>query len=199
MGFILSLTLFPGTVWLIKVGIGGTKGQVLAVGFAFGLSQLLWLAISIAGLMMMMAHLSFIHRGMHWFAAFVLAYMAIKFFRTRPVLVLDDAGATPSPQQLFRHAFSRSLAMPMRLPSAMAVLMATGIYVNRPPSWETATAVFLGAVVGVAWWWGQFSLLSAFFAKRVPMPITLRSLNKIRPFGGLLYCFLAGIVLLFGG
>jgi hypothetical protein len=35
VGFILSLTLFPGTVWLIKVGIGGTKGQVLAVGPLF--------------------------------------------------------------------------------------------------------------------------------------------------------------------
>lgn len=198
-GFILSLTLFPGTVWLAKVGVAGARVQVLAVGLAFALSQLLWLVVAIPGLLMMMTHLSFLRTAMHWFAAFVLGYMAIKFFRTRRVDVLDDVDALPPARVLFRNAFNRALAMPMRLPTAMAVLMATGVYINHAPTWMNALPVLLGAVIGVAWWWGQFSFLSAFFAKRVPPDITLRSLNKIRPFCGVLYCFLAGIVLFLGG
>jgi hypothetical protein len=115
------------------------------------------------------------------------------------VEVLDDVGTLPSGRVLFGNAFNRALAMPMRLPTAMAVLLATGVYINHPPTWEAVFPVSLGAVIGVVWWWGQFSFLSAFFAKRVPQRITLRSLNKIRPFCGVLYCFLAGIVLFLGG
>ena len=196
-GLILSLALFPGTVWLAKVGVVGTKRQVFAVGLAFALSQMVWLSVAIPGLMMMSKHLSFVRFGMHLFAVFVLGYMAIKFFRTRRVAVLDDAGELPSAVVLFRTAFNRSLAMPMRLPMAMAVLLATGVYVNHPPSWQVVPAVMLGALLGVGWWWGQFTFLSAFFAKRVPVGITIKSLNKIRPFCAVLFCLLSLMAILF--
>ncbi len=198
-GFILSLVLFPGTVWLAKVGVVGTKRQVFAVGLAFALSQLVWLSVAIPGLMMMSKHLAFMRVGMHLFAAFVLGYMAVKFFRTCRVQVLDDAGPLPSSMVLFRNAFNRSLAMPMRLPTAMAVLLATGVYVNHPPTWQVVPTIILGALIGVGWWWGQFTFLSAFFAKRVSERITMKSLNKIRPFCAVLFCFLGVIALLLVG
>jgi threonine/homoserine/homoserine lactone efflux protein len=196
-GLISSLALFPGTVWLAKVGVVGTKRQVFAVGLAFALSQMVWLSVAIPGLMMMSKHLSFVRLGMHLFAVFVLGYMAVKFFRTRRVAVLDDAGELPSALVLFRTAFNRSLAMPMRLPMAMAVLLATGVYVNHPPSWQVVPAVMLGALLGIGWWWGQFTFLSAFFAKRVPVGITIKSLNKTRPFCAVLFCLLSLMALLF--
>ncbi|MFP4202890.1 MAG: hypothetical protein ACLFS4_00990, partial [Opitutales bacterium] len=59
-GVILSLTLFPGTVWLAKVGACGTRAQVLCVGLAFALSQLVWLAVAVPGLRMMLVHLRFL-------------------------------------------------------------------------------------------------------------------------------------------
>lgn len=196
-GLILSLALFPGTVWLAKVGVVGTKRQVFAVGLAFALSQMVWLSVAIPGLMMMSKHLSFVRFGMHLFAVFVLGYMAIKFFRTRRVVVLDDTGELPRARVLFRTAFNRSLAMPMRLPMAMAVLLATGVYVNHPPSWQVVPAVMLGALLGVGWWWGQFTFLAAFFAKRVPVRITIKSLNRIRPFCAVLFCLLGLMAVLF--
>jgi threonine/homoserine/homoserine lactone efflux protein len=198
-GFILSLALFPGTVWLAKVGVSGTKRQVCAVGLGFALSQMIWLSVSIPGLMMMSKHLSFLRFGMHLFAVFVLGYMAFKFFRTRRVEVLDDAGALPTSLVLFRNAFNRALAMPMRLPTAMAVLLATGVFVNYPPTWEVVPSVMIGGLIGVLWWWGQFTFLAAFFAKRVPERITIKSLNKIRPFCAVLFCCLSLIALLLAG
>jgi threonine/homoserine/homoserine lactone efflux protein len=198
-GFILSLVLFPGTVWLAKVGVCGTKRQVCAVGLALALSQMIWLLVAIPGLMMMSKHLSFLRMGMHLFAVFVLGYMAVKFFRTRRVEVLDDAGALPAPLVLFRNAFNRALAMPMRLPTAMAVLLATGVYVNHPPTWEVVPSVMLGGLIGVGWWWGQFTFVAAFFAKRVPERITMKSLNKIRPFCAVLFCCLSLIAFLLAG
>lgn len=197
-GFILSLTLFPGTVWLTKVGVVGDKRQVLAVGLAFWLSHLFWLSVAVPGLMMMYAHLSFIRFGMHLFSAFVLLYLSFKFFRSRRVERIDDAPELPKPMALFASSFKQSLAMPMRLPAAMAILLATGVYINHPPERSVVPTVMAGVLIGLTWWWGQFTFIVAFFAKRVPHPITIKSLNKIRPFCAALGLCLAGIVLFLG-
>ena len=191
MGFIISLTLFPGTVWLAKVGANGTKVQVLVVGSAFALSQFIWLLVAIPGLMIMTRNLSNVEAGIHWFAAFVLTYMAYKMFRTRRADSLQISKTMPPVAELFGSTFSRALAMPMRLPIAMAVLLSTGVYISNPSAWSSVPPVLLGALIGVGCWWGQFSFLAAFFVKSVPPPITLKSLNKIRPFCAVLYLFLA--------
>ncbi len=197
-GFILSLTLFPGTVWLVKVAVAGRASQVIAVALGFWLSQLIWLLVAIPGLMMMCRQLTFVREVMHVFAAFVLGYMGVKFLRTRRADSLSHAGPLPPARTLFRNAFNRSLAMPLRLPAAMTILLATGVYANHTPSWQVVPLVLVGALVGVSWWWGQMTFLAVFFAKRVPESITLKSLNKLRPFCGVLCFALAGIVLFLG-
>ncbi|MGB0744031.1 MAG: hypothetical protein ACPGSB_05855, partial [Opitutales bacterium] len=84
------------------------------------------------------------------------------------------------------------------LPAAMAILLATGVYVNNKAIWPVVPSVLTGALIGVCWWWGQISFLSLFFVKRVPEHITIKSLNKLRPFSALLCFCLAAIVLLLG-
>lgn len=191
-GFILSLALFPGTVWLAKIGRSGTPMQVFIVALAFAISQFFWICISAPGLMMMTKHLSFLHAGMYWFAAFVLVYMGVKIFRSPKVTQLDHQtiiGETA--MHLFRANITRAIAMPMRLPAAVAIIMATGVFVSREPTPNLVYSIIIGGVIGVTWWWGQFAFLSAFFAKKVPVRITLRSLNRIRTFCGLLFFLLA--------
>ncbi len=197
-GFILSLSLFPGTVWLARVGYAGQARQVVAVGAGFWLSQLLWLFFAVPGLMMMCRHLALISPVMYVFGAFVLLYMSFKFFRARRVDQLEKDFALPEASSLFRRALVQSFAMPMRLPAAMAILLATGVYINHPPDWSALPRIFLGVLIGVSWWWGQFTTLALFFVKRVPEKITLKSLNKIRPFCGLLFIGLAAVSLFLG-
>ena len=197
-GFILSLTLFPGTVWLARVGLSGRVSQVVAVGLGFWLSQFIWLVVAVPGLMMMSRHLSYIGEAMHAFASFVLAYMGLKFLRSRKAESLKHDEELPPPATLFRNALNRSLAMPLRLPAAMAILLSTGVYRNNEAIWPVVPLVLAGALIGVSWWWGQFTFLSVFFAKRVPERITLKSLNKIRPFSAVL-CFGLAVIVLFLG
>lgn len=197
-GFILSLTLFPGTVWLAKVGVSGRVSQVVAVGLGFWFAQFIWMIVAVPGLMMMSRHLSFAKVGMHVFAAFVLAYMGFKFMRGRRADSLAVASELPAATTLFRNALNRSMAMPLRLPAAMAILLSTGVYINNQAVWPVVPFVLLGALIGVSWWWGQFTFLAVFFAKRVPERITLKSLNKIPPFCGVLCFGLALVVLFFG-
>lgn len=197
-GLILSLSLFPGTVWLVRVGFVGSPLQVQAVGAGFLVSQLFWLIIAIPGLMMMCRYLHFMSFAMHVFAAFTLIYLSIKFFRTRRADHLDPKVSLSKPRELFKSAFSQSIAIPMRLPAAMAILLATGVYTNNEPEPSVVPSVLVGALIGVFWWWGKITFLSSMFAKKVPEPITLRSLNKIRPFCGILFMCMAGLVLFFG-
>lgn len=197
-GFILSLSLFPGTVWLARLGFAGRRAEVLAAGFGFWLSQLLWLFFAVPGLMLMCRQLAFISGGMYLFAAFVLLYMAYKFFRAPRAVSLDPEAPLLAPSMLFRRALVQALAMPMRLPAVMAILLATGVFVNHRPDWAAVPPVLIGGFIGVTWWWAQFTLLALFFAKRVPEPITLKSLNKIRPFCAVLFLGLAGVTLYLG-
>ena len=197
-GFIFSLTLFPGTVWLAKVGFSGSLKQILAVGFAFWLSQSIWVMLSVPGLRMIAAHLDRVRPGVHLFAALVLAYMGFKFLRSSRVSSLQLRESLQSPAKLFRSAFNQSLAMPMRLPAVMAILLSTGVFVNYQPTWQNVPTILMGGLIGTTWWWGQFTFLAVVFAQRVPEPITLKSLNKIRPFCTGLCLLLALIVLLLG-
>ena len=198
-GFIFSLVLFPGTVWLVKVGMAGTAKQVFVVALGFALSQMFWLLVSIPGLLMMTKHLAFIRPGMHLFATFVLLYMAFKTIRTRRATVLSNAGELPDLTTLFRNAFNRALAMPMRLPTAMAILLATGVFINNTPTWKVVPLIIIGGLIGVGWWWGQLFLLTMLFIRKVPEQVTLKSINKIRPFCTSLLCILSIISLVLAG
>jgi threonine/homoserine/homoserine lactone efflux protein len=195
-GFIYSLTLFPGTVWLVKVGVRGRQAQVLAVGSAFWLAQLIWFCIALPGLMIMYAQLAFIQFGMHLFAAFVLTYTAIKYIRSKQVESIDDAPELTAPIDQFKQSLNQALAMPMRLPVAMAILLASGVYINHPPQWQELPKIYTGILIGSTWWWAQFTFLSLYFVKRVPLPITIKSLNKIRPLCTAICLCLAIIALL---
>lgn len=195
-GFIISVALLPGTVWLVNVSLSGTRRQTFATGLGFILSQFFWLLVAIPGLMMMCRYLAFLRAGMHFFAAFVLVYMAIRFARSRRVESLKKAEELPSVSILFRNAFNRAFAMPMRLPMIVAVLLTTGVYINHPPVWKTVPDIMLGGLIGLMWWWGQIALLATLFVRRVPESITLRSLNRIRPFCTTLFCFLGLIAIL---
>ncbi|MEM7790037.1 MAG: hypothetical protein AAF546_01435 [Verrucomicrobiota bacterium] len=196
-GFILSLALFPGSIWLIKVGYNGRAAQCITLGVAFGLSQFIWLIVAVPGLMMMIKYLGFAYFAMHLFAAFVLAFMSYKFFRSRRAETLTDSSEIPVIPILFRNALSRSLAMPMRLPAAVAVLLATGAFVDHSVSMTTVYSVLIGALIGVFWWWGQLTFLAVFFVKRIPEAITLKSINKARPFCGVVFICLAIMALFF--
>lgn len=198
LGFIVSLSLFPGIIWCLTVGMHGSRRQVVAVHLGFALSQLVWLLVAVPGLLLMMRNLPFLRVGIHLFAAGVLAYTSYKMLRTRRAERLDAVTQFSEPRVLFRRAFVQSLAMPMRLPLAMAVLMATGAFVNHAVVPSLVPVLLAGGLIGVVWWWGQLTFLCLFFVRRVPVPITLRSVNKLRPFCFLLYAVLALITLLMG-
>jgi hypothetical protein len=75
------------------------------------------------------------------------------------------AGVIAPSVGLLQHTFNRALAMPLRLPTATAMLMAMGVVPITRRAGRSCLAVALGAMLGVGWWWWQFSFLTAFFCK----------------------------------
>lgn len=62
-------------------------------------------------------------------------------------------------------------------------------------SFDQLACVTVDSVSRVVSWCGQFSMLAAFFAKRAPERITLKSLYEIRHFCAVLFCCLSLIAL----
>ena len=197
-GLIYSLTLYPGMVWLTKVGLAGNRRQVAAVGLAFWLSHIVWLLISSCAVLLMIRNLSFLKMGIHIFAAFVLLYMARKFFLSRRVETLRDPHALPGSGKLFWSAFKQSFAMPLRLPAAVAITTATGVG-GQELTVHSLSLLFFGIFLGITWWWGKFTLIGIFFVRRVERPTTIRSLNRLRTFCAYLSVALAGVSLIMIG
>ncbi|ADE55225.1 LysE family transporter [Coraliomargarita akajimensis] len=191
VGFILSVALFSGTVLVARLGMRNERKKVVAAALGFGLSQFIWLAIALPGLLLMLRNLHFIRAGMYVFAATNLAYLAYKYFRMQPAQTLSLDELPERSIEVFHSCLVRSLAMPMRLPASMAVILATGLYSNNAVHPTTIPPALLGAALGILWWWGQLALLSICFVRKVPEEITLRSMNKIRPFCGVLFAVLA--------
>ena len=141
--------------------------------------------------MLMRVNLPFAETGMYWFAALNLSYMGFKFFRTARAEQLADVPAPDAAWPVFRRAFIHALAMPLRLPLAMALVLASGTFVNHLPTIGHLPEILLGALLGTVWWWGQLGGLAVLFAKTVPVPVTLKSINKIRPLCVCIYTVLA--------
>lgn len=197
-GFILSIALFPGVIWVARLGMAGSPARTLAAAGGFALAQFLWIAFALPGLLLMLKNLHFMRGAMYVFAAVNLVYLAVKYFRIPRVVSLSGGELSIGAFEVFRGSLVRSLAMPMRLPAAMAVLLATGLFRNNPVAPSTLAPAMLGAAAGVLWWWGKIALLSVFFARKVPEAVTLKSLNKLRSFSGVVFAVLALSALLIG-
>ncbi len=113
-GFILSLALFPGTVWLAKGGVAGTKRQVFAVGLAFALSQMVWLSVAIPGLMIPYYTKYVLQPDdpNKWLAIFLFLYFGAGFL-TLPVWIWAARRLEKKPVWLasFLPGFSASIAL----------------------------------------------------------------------------------------
>ena len=117
------------------------------------------------------------------FSAGVLAYLCTTVFGAARIRDLSYAGPLRSGVEIMRHTFMAALTMPMRLPGYIALIIAMNLHLRQH---DLAYSVVLGTGIGIGSfaWWGYFALLAAVFGDRVPEPISVRSMNKLRVLAG---------------
>ena len=193
LSLLYSATVVPASVWVIQLTVsrGWGCGLIAAVGMALG--QLPW---ALAAALVLFVFPAFWQAADLWLrlvAASFSLWMAVRSARAPRIraLALTDSGTVWA---LFSKSLWRSLAMPWRLPLWAAFIVSVGVHL-RGPGWQAAAFFTPGALIGQIAWFAHFILIAALFGKRVPVDITLHSMNKFRLLATLVQAGLAIIIL----
>lgn len=191
MSLLYSAAVMPASVWVIQLTVsrGWFCGLACALGLALG--QVPW---CLAAALLLFEFPGLWQAADLWLRALASAFllwMAIRSARAPAVrgLYLETSGSTWA---LMKSSFWRSLVMPWRLPLWVGLIVSIGVHL-RGPGWELVPLFGLGAVLGQMGWFAHFVLVAGLFGRRVPEPISLRSLNKLRLLATVV---LAGLVLI---
>lgn len=193
LSLLYSAAVMPATVWVVQLTV--TAGWRTALKAALGLSlgQLPWCLAAALVLFEVPMVAQALDTGLRVLAVVLLVWMAFRNIRAGMVHSLHLDGAVAG-HSLFRTAFWRSLSMPWRLPLWICLIVSVGVHL-RGPGWPAAAPFTMGALLGQMLWLGHFILVAGLFGLRVPEPICLHSLNKLRLLGSLVLGGLALIIL----
>lgn len=202
LGLTFSVAMVSAAVWTVQITVsrGALKGMVVALALALAQLPLAWAGgWLVLSLHEFQEHFDWVLRGL---AATTLFYMAAGAFQASRLRELHYAGPLAGTGELFRRTLVMALTMPLRLPGFIALFLAVNLHYTvllypeaRPWIPVNALLLALGVALGAVAWLGYFTLLAALFAKRVPEPVSLKSLNKLRMVAGLIYTVLGLIAL----
>ncbi len=183
LGLVFSTTIVSGVVWCVQITMSRGLLAGLAAGTGIALAQSIWSAF--AAVMVFWLHR--FSDSMDWlirmFSAGVLIYMSTTVFGAERIKTLHYGGQLKGFGNVFRSTLGIAFAMPMRLPGFLALLIAMNFHVRQI---QFSNALLIGAGVGIGSfvWWTYYVLLAALFGKRVPEPITVKSMNKLKVLAG---------------
>jgi len=193
LSLLYAATVPPASIWTIQVTLGRGARAGLLAAVAIALGQLPWCLLATALLFTNTEAWQALDLWLRGVAACFLLWMVYRHLRAPELARLSgETGEPPGP--LFRPTLVRSLLMPWRLPVLMALLVSVSIH-WRGPGLGAAAIFSMGAFFGQMLWYAGFILLTVLFGKRVPEPVTVRSLNKLRKLAVTVQLGLAAIIL----
>lgn len=193
LSLLYSASVPPASVHVIRVTVERGAGKALLSALGMCIGQLPHATVA--------ALLAFSFPGLsrpadpalRMVAAVFLVWMAWRTLKAEPLqrLAFREKSAGMGG---FGDSFRRSLFMPHRLPFWICLLLSTGVHLRGPGPGAVPPFV-LGAVLGQFAWHLHFIVVAALFGRRVPEPVSLRSLNKLRPLAGIVIGGLAFLLL----
>lgn len=178
LSLLYSAAVMPATVWVIQITVsrGWLAGATAAAGLSLG--QLPWCLAASLILFRTPEVWQSLDLPLRILAVAFLFWMASRCLRSGQVTQLQT-DFSHGKATLFRTSFVRSLLMPWRLALWSAIILSIGIHL-RGPGPDAAVFFAVGALAGQGLWHGHFIVVAGLFGHRVPEPICLRSLNKLR-------------------
>ena len=179
LGLVFASATFSSSVWVVQATMAGGWTAAWRVVCGVSLAQGAWALMAsfpLPGLRLLGERFDWPFRAVAAGAFLQLAF-AVAGSPALAVLRLTDAERPGG--GWFPHAFQRALSMPLRLPGYLSLYLLAGLHLNAP---DVVGMLLLGAGVaaGAAAWMGHLAFLALFFGPRVPDPVTLISLNKLR-------------------
>jgi threonine/homoserine/homoserine lactone efflux protein len=191
LSLLYSAAVMPASVWVIRLTVSRGWQCALPAAAGLALGQLPWAFVAAATLLTAPGFWQAADLPARALATAFLLWMAWRCQRAPQLTNLRLAD--PPGAGLLRRAFWRSLGMPWRLPLWAAFILSVGAHL-RGPGWAAAAWFACGALAGQALWHAHFILVAALFGRRVPEPISLHSLNKLRLLAVVVHAGLALII-----
>ena len=193
LGVVFSVATFPGAIWSVQMTMKRGWMTGMAAGLGIASAQVIWAAVA-SGLLFMTARYSF---ELDWLyricAAAVLFYMSITAVGANRVVSLEYTGPLKGILRVYWHSFSLAVSMPMRFFGYLSYFIAVSLHLfPHFRKYGVIDTLLLGFGVGIGsmLWWAYLATLTALFRERVPEPVSIRSLNKLRRLAGLIYLLL---------
>lgn len=191
LSLLYSAAVMPASVWVIQVTV--SRGCLSGISTASGLSlgQFPWCLLASALLFQGPVFWGLIDIPARVFLIAFLSWMTWRCIKAPPVQGLHvETDATLT--QLFTTGLWRSFTMPWRFPLWAAFIISVGVHL-RGPGFTAAVLFSAGAIIGQLVWHLHFIVVAGLFGKRVPVEISLKSLNKL---GFLSACVHAGLAII---
>ena len=182
LGFVFSVPLISGVVWCVQIAINRGWLAGLSAGLGIALAQTLWANLAAFLIFQLAPYSDRYNWAFRFLAAIILLSMSFRVFQIGKIESLAYKGSLVDANAIFRRTFIIALAMPMRFLGYLALLVAMSLHLRVQPI-VNGFLLAIGVGAGSFLWWLCFVTLAALFGKRVPEPITIRSLNKLRFLG----------------
>ncbi len=183
LGLVFSTTIVSGAVWCVQITLRRGFLTGLSAGTGIAVAQSLWSSLAAVMVFWLYPFSDSMDWMFRFFAAGVLVYMSTTVFGAEKIKSLRYEGDLKGIGKIFRSTFGIALAMPMRLPGFLALLISMNFHV-RQIDYGNAVLIGVGVGLGSFAWWAYYVVLAALFGKRVPEPITVKSMNKLKVLAG---------------
>lgn len=183
LGLVFSVTTVAGAVWCVQISMRRGFMSGLAAGGAIAAAQSFW-AFLAALIIFKCGGFGYRYDWLFRICAIlILGSMALTVFQSQRIQSINYTGPIKGVFKVFKTTLGIALTMPMRLPGYLALLVSVSLH-YRPRG--VGDALLLGAGVGVGSlvWWLWFVVLAVLFGQRVPEPVTLKSMNKLKTLAG---------------
>jgi threonine/homoserine/homoserine lactone efflux protein len=193
LSLLYSATVVPASVWVIQLTVSRGWLCGLTTSAAMAIGQLPWCLLAGLLLFTFPAIWQAADLWLRLAAAAFAIWMASRSARAPGVLALR-LEVTGTGLALFSKSLWRSFSMPWRLPLWAAFIVSVSVHL-RGPGWQAAVFFTTGALIGQLLWFAHFVLVAGLFGNRVPVDISLHSMNKFRLLATLVQGGLAVIIL----
>ena len=190
LGLLYASTVFSATVWSIQCTHTRGFRSGLVVSLALAVASGFWAAVTFTPLMSMGRWVNELDLPVRLTASAAYLWMGRQVWRSGQATTLELPLAPEDKSPLWPETLRRGLTMPWRLFAVGGMVISVSIHV-RSPGPLNGLLLALGLALGVFGWLLHFVIIAKLFSRRVPVAISLRSLNKLRMLGAIVLFGLA--------
>jgi len=179
LGIVYAATMVASVVWCVKITLARGIKAGLAACLGISVAQVFWSGAAASAIFWLAWQSLNLDSLMRVLAGCTFIYMGKSVYQASRLTRLRYEGELTEFYTVLKSTFNVALTMRLRLPGYLALIVSVSLHLRQYPV-INAALLAVGVGMGTMLWLLFFTVLAGLFGKRVPEPITLHSMNKLR-------------------